>query len=318
MKENATDKLLEDMSGHYAQPYASAIEDLFVAVVTNDRQQNMEARDRLAEAMVETMGICETIGATLTLQAASRQLAKDQQLFLRDRDEMLAFAEPKQMVVPKVTLRVAVQDMINRTPKTLRTAAERTAQAIAALYSKGTVAAFVRSAEASVTKAAQAFIAEALRKGMSEGEAGRKLAMKINEIRKRSKEWSEAYARMVFRTNANTAVTAGRFRQAQDQDIKALMPAFVFDSVSDSDCRPNHRAADGMILRVDNVAWNKLAPPLGYNCRCQVRHLSKYELKAMGRLDRNGNVKESRIPQAAHADPGFRHGGRPDLGLRRR
>lgn len=317
MKESATDKLLEDMSGQFATPYASAIEDMFVAYCTNEKQATMQARDRLAEAMVETMGVCETIGATLMLQAAAKQLAKDQAVFMLDREAMVAFAEPKQAVIPRVTLQTAVDNMVERTPKTLRNAAARTAQAIAKLYSKGAVAAFVRSAEASVTKAAQAFIAEALRKGMSEGEAGRKLAMKINEIRKRSKEWSEAYARMVFRTNANTAVTAGRFRQAQDQDIKALMPAFVFDAVSDSDCRPNHRAADGMILRVDNTAWNKLAPPLGYNCRCQVRHLSKYELKAMGRLDKNGNVKESRIPQAAHPDPGFRHSGRPDLGIRR-
>lgn len=307
------DRVLEDMTGRYSTAYQGSIEDLFVSYIENDRTMAAGAREQLAERIAETMGICELIGAEQTLQTAADVLTKDQQLFSRDRENLVLFAQPKQNLVPRVTLKEAVQNMVSRTPKTLRVAAERTAQAIAKLYSKGNVVAFVRAAETQVTKAAQAFIAEAIRKGMSEGQAGRRLAMTANEIRKRGKEWSEGYARMVFRTNANTAVTAGKFRQAQDQTVKDLMPAFQLSAVHDSDVRPNHAQADGIILRVDNQAWGRLAPPLGYNCRCSIRHLSIFELRAMGRIDRRGNVKESRIPAGAGPDPGFRHGGRPDL-----
>lgn len=309
------DKVLEDMTGRYASAYQDAIEDLFVSYVENDRVMASRGRDVLADRIAETMGICEVIGAEQTLETASAVLTKDPELFLRDREDLVLFAQPKQNLIPKVTLKEAVANMVERTPKTLRVAAERTAQAIAKLYSKGNVVAFVRAAEAQVTKAAQAFIAEAIRKGMSEGQAGRRLAMTANEVRKRGREWSEGYARMVYRTNANTAVTAGRFRQAQDQTVKDLMPAFQLSAVHDSDVRPNHAKADGIILKVDNQAWGKLAPPLGYNCRCSVRHLSIFELRAMGRIDKRGNVKESRVPAGAGPDPGFRHGGRPDLFL---
>ncbi|MEY4534393.1 MAG: hypothetical protein RLZZ246_711 [Planctomycetota bacterium] len=304
------DRLLEDLSGRFARPYFGAIHDLYVALVDGNKPAAADARERLAQLMAETMGIGEVLGASLTLRAAAKLLAR--QAFAADRSRLLRFAETPD-ALPRVTFTEALQDMVERTPATIRNSAERTAQRIAELYSKERVVAFVMSAEASVTREAQGFISRALREGIGEGEAGRRLAMSVNDIRKRSAEWSEAYARMVFRTNVNTAVTAGRFRQAQDPDIRDVVPAFRFDAVGDSDTRDNHDAADGMILRVDNPAWNNLAPPLGYNCRCQVSHVSRVELELAGRIDRSGRVIESRIPAGAFPDPGFRHGGRPDL-----
>ena len=117
---------------------------------------------------------------------------------------------------------------------------------------------------------------------------------------------------MVFRTNVNSSITAGRFRQTQDPDIKAAVPAFRFDSVGDGDTRHNHNAADGIIMAVDDTRWSKIAPPLGYNCRCQISHVSIDELEAMGRI-KDGKVVASHIPGNAGPDDGFVHGGRPDL-----
>lgn len=310
---NATfiDKLLEDLSGRYAEPYTSAIQDLFAAVVSGNKPAALDAREALARAATETMGIGEILGARLTLEGASRVAEKIG--FYRDPQSIIAFQD--QAIVPAVTFEEALEDMVSRTPKTMRRAAERSAQRIAELYGSKRVIAFARSAEAIVTREAQKYIADAMRTGMVEGEAAKAIAMRVNEVRKRSKEWSEAYARMVFRTNVNTAVTAGRFRQAQDPDVKAVVPALRFDAIGDGDTRKNHNAADGVILRSDNPAWAKLAPPLGYNCRCQVSLVSVPELRALGRIDKRGNIVESKIPPAAKPDDGFRHGGRPDITL---
>ena len=303
-------KFLEDLTGRYASSYTEAIHDLYVAVVTDDRVAAAAARERLASATRDTMGMGEVLGARLTLDATAGIV---EPVNMRGPTAtMLAFAQD---MIPNVTFDESVRNMIERTPKTMRRAAERTAQRIAELYSRGVVVAFARSAEASVTREAQDYIQRAMRAGLTEGQAAKELAMRVNEVRKRSREWSEAYARLVFRTNVNTAVTAGRFRQAQDPDVKAVVPAMRFDAIGDSDTRSNHNAADGIILRSDNPAWSKLAPPLGYNCRCQVSLVSVPELRAQGRIDRKGNIKESRIPPNAFPDPGFRHGGRPDLML---
>lgn len=305
-----TDQLLESKSDARARLYMQPIQDLFVATITVNKPAAKDARDQLAEVMRDTMGTAEVLGASLTLQAAASVLSRSKNM-ARDKRCLMEFAD--QQVIPRVTFEEALADMVERTPVIIRRAAERTAQAIAKLYSQSNVMAFVRSAEVSVTKEAQSFITRALKTGIPEGEAGKKLAMSVNNIRKRSKAWSEGYSRMVFRTNVNTSLTAGRFRQAQDPDIKAVIPAFRFDSVADSDTRHNHKAGDGIILRTDNPKWAKIAPPLGYNCRCQVVFVSAPELQAKGLIKANGDIRESRVPSSVYPDHGFRHSGRPDL-----
>lgn len=307
------DRFLEDLTGRYARIYAEAVHDLYVATVLGDKVAAREARVRLEETMRETMGIGEVLGASLALQKAAAVL-REVGAFRESAGAMMRFAsEPTQTILPRVTLTEAVQDMVDRTPVTIRRAAERTALRIAQLYSEGRVTAFVYAAEQAVTEEAQQFIRRALREGIPEGEAGRKLAMSVDQVRVRSAAWSEAYARMAFRTNINTAVTAGRFRQARDPDVRAVVPALRFDAVGDDDTRDNHDAADGWIFKVDNPVWNKIAPPLGYNCRCRVSLISLPMLERMGRIDKNGDVIESRPTSRAFPDPGFRHGGRPDL-----
>jgi len=305
-------KFLEDLSGRYARPYFLAVHDLFVALVRGNASAAADARQMLAEVTSQTMGAAEVLGASIMLRAAADLHARVDR-FGADRLNLLRFRdESVQTILPRVTLSEALDDLVERTPVTLRNAAERTAQRIAQLYSSDRVIAFVRSDEQTITEMAQHFIARAFRDGIDEGEAGQRLAMSVNEIRRESAAWSEGYARMAFRTNVNTAVTAGRFRQSQDQDVRDLIPAFRFDAVGDADTRPNHAAADERIWKVDNPVWARLAPPLGYNCRCQVVHVSRFELEAMGRM-RGGHVIEDPVPPGAFPDQGFRHGGRPDL-----
>ena len=275
----SADRFLEDLTGKHARLYTAAVMDMLVALAMGNRPQLDDARKRLEDIITETMGVAEVLGATLTLQKAAglvqseelrafKRVAKGgarHTLFPAEHRELARFKDiPTQTILPRVTLTEAVQDMVDRTPAVIRNAAERTAQRISQLYSEGRVVAFARSAEAAVTERVQALIAEALREGIPEAESGRLIRLGVDEVRKRTAAWSEGYARTAFRTNVNTAVTAGRFRQAQDPDIKAVIPAFMFDPVGDTDTRPNHMAGNGKILKVDNPLWNRLAPPLGY------------------------------------------------------
>ncbi|HXI82079.1 MAG TPA: phage minor head protein [Verrucomicrobiae bacterium] len=323
------DKFLEDLTGRYARLHFAAVHDLYVAVVTGNNPAARDARAELDRVVTETMGMAEVLGARLTLQAAARERGR-----LTDREaavtllmrgvvcaelwerghRLLAFAdEPTQTIFPRVTLTEALDDLVSRTPVTLRRAADRSAQKIAQLYGAGRVVAFARAAEKAVTEEAHRTIARLFREGLGENEAARELSRSVEAVRERSAPWAESYSRMVFRTTVNTAVTAGRFRQARDPDVREVAPAFRFDSVNDADTRPNHRAADDVILSVDDPQWARIAPPLGYNCRCRVSMVTSYELDQMGRLDARGNVVPTKVPSDAGPDEGFRHGGRPDL-----
>lgn len=290
------ERYLESLSARYSRHYRAVISDLIVAQAHGDKPAAAKARATLSAVISETMGIAEVVGAATMLRAAAGAMNFRESVTLAD-----------------VTFSEAVEDLVSRAPSTLRNAAERTAQNISRLYSEGRVMAFAKSAEQAVTERVQALIVQAVRDGIPEASAGTLIRMGVDEVRQATEAWTEAYARMAFRTNVNTAVTAGRFRQAQDTDVKKVVPAFRFDAVGDADTRDNHEAADGMILAVDNLAWNRIAPPLGFNCRCQVSLVTRPELRRMGRLREDGSVIESAIPQGAFPDPGFRHTGRPDL-----
>lgn len=302
-------RFLQDLTGRYAKPYRDALQQLLAHTARGAIEPAKAARAELESVVRETMGAAEVLGARLVLWQASRVQSG---AFRADTDGMLAF-EAGAPLIPSVTFAEAVEELATRAPVTLRDAAERTARRIAELYSKGRVLAFARAAEEAVTQRVAKLITDAVADGITELEAGRFIAMEANEIQARTSDWTDAYARMAFRTNVNTAVTAGRFRQAQDQDVRAVIPAFRFDAVDDSDTRDNHAAADGIILRVDNPAWNRIAPPLAWNCRCQVSIATAPQLRRAGRLRADGTVIESAVPAGAFPDAGFRHGGRPDL-----
>lgn len=302
------DRILEDQTGRYARPYADAVADLFVAAVRQNGPARKDAVRSLQTVTRETMGVATLAGAMSVLQATESFRSAS----FRRGDPSLRFAD--QVVIPRVTFEEALVDFVTRAPVTLVDAAERTARRIAELYSQDRVAAFVRAAEESVTERAQQFIGDAIRNGLSENRAGRGLSMAVDEIRQRSEAWSEGYSRMVFRTNAGTATTVGRFRQAQDPAVAVVIPALRLDAVGDVDTRSNHALANGFLASSRSPSWRTMSSPLGYNCRCQTALVSRFELSDMGRLRPDGSVIDSPIPPGAGPDDGFRSG-RPDLAL---
>lgn len=317
--ENELRALYEEGS----EAYREAIDAMILAVAMGDKGGLMASRERLADVMAATMGSAEAVGALHTLQGAAKaygEMGLDPSPRVNATEDAgrrlsVVFARVPNRVA-KVQFKERLQDLVERTPVTIKKAAERTAQRIAELYGKARVLGFVRSAEEAVTNRVAALLAESVRKGLVEREAGVLIKMGVDSVRKETAAWSEAYSRTVFRTNLNTATAAGRFRQLQDVDVAGVIPALMFQTAGDVDVRHNHAAANGMILSKDNPAWGRLAPPLGYNCRCTVSYISAYALKQMGRLNSDGTIREDAIPREAFPDPGFRHGGRPDLFMR--
>lgn len=299
-------QFLSDVTARQARFYVDALNSMVAAKATGNATEFRARKLSLEKVIRETVGTAEIMGATITLQRTAQAIGRAGVSLKGDRSRMLAFAGTTiQTVMPHNTFDDAIQALVDRTPKTIRAAAERTAQAIDKLYGSSSkpIVAFVRAAEASVTKRAQSLVAEMIREGSSEVDAGARLATDINAVRKRSREWSQQYARMVFRTNANTGATAGRFRQARDQDIAEVIKGFRFDAIMDGDTRLNHADANGVTMKTNDRRWGKLASPLGYNCRCDLIEVTSFD-----------NVQWTRtIPAGAGPDPGFRHGGRPDL-----
>ena len=288
--------LIEDTTGRYARPYATAVADMMVAMVRGNGEAFRDASERLNKVIRETSGIAAVIGAGGVLRAAGAVIDSGQ-----------AFKEPAvQVILRKVTFAEAVDDLLKRTPVTIKDAAHRTAARLSQIYGEGSKIAFARSAEDAVTERAQKFIASAFEQGAGENDAATILARGVEEVREETAAWSESYARLSFRNNVNTAVSEARVQQALDPDIAKVIPCMRFDSVGDGDTRDNHDAADGMIFRPDNPDWQHMRPPIGHQCRCQWSLVSAPQLRRMGRVAEDGTIREDRVPAGAHPDKGFK------------
>jgi len=214
---------------------------------------------------------------------------------------IVVFAETP--VVPHVPFEEAVRDLVSRTPALARSAAQ-----VERVY-RAHGFAMARSASLQVTKHVQGILAELMREGVT--------LAKAEDLVARAGNFARAYAETVYRTNMNTAYSAGRFMQARDPDVAAVIGGLERVSVLDSDVRPNHAAGHGLVASVNDPVWGVAAPPSGYNCRCSAIFTSKGELRRRGLLDvKTGRVRRYEPPgfRRFHPDPGFR-ASRPDTAI---
>lgn len=197
-----------------------------------------------------------------------------------------------------------INNLLERVPRLAATADE-----VAFIYSTENAFAAVFSPSITVTENVQKAIARLARDGVS--------TPKSVEVLASMTDWSRAYASTVFRTNINTAYAAGRFKQVSDPTIAEVVPAFRYTAVGDVDTRPNHEAADGLIAPINDPVWDRLTPPLGYNCRCTLELVSRFEMERLGLINANGTAQRREPSNFASAGPDSeRFGrGRPDRKL---
>ena len=174
-----------------------------------------------------------------------------------------------------------------------------TAEAIRNVYrTKGF--AIMKSAELVVTKKIHELLTEALGTGKPRDEV-------IEEVVSENENWTRAYAENIYRTNIGHAYSEGQQAQGRTPVAMAVLPAWEFHAVGDSDTRPNHLAAQGLLAAKTDPIWISLFPPLGFQCRCSTREVDVYDLEQKDRLTLSGSVRPY-YPASIHnayRDTGF-------------
>lgn len=216
-------------------------------------------------------------------------------------------------LLPNVSFRQAVDDLVAREPRLAPSADE-----VAAVYSREHGFALARAAQVQVTEAVQRIIRAAFGAGVSRTEGIARIAE--TALLQGTEAFSRGYAETVYRTNLATAFTAGRFQQAADPDISQVLPAFTYRAIKDSAVRrgrpedngENHLALDGLTAATASAIWQTYAPPNGYNCRCQLRMKSIFELRREGVIQNfQDPIPEPTPPGVDNIHPRFAQG-RPD------
>ena len=148
-------------------------------------------------------------------------------------------------------------------------------------YSKENVFGLVRSNSMILTNWLQKYIGKAMEKGLETNQI-------LDFIKESLQERNRIYADTVWRTNLNTAHNAGRQRQAKK--YPGFIVGFEFSATKDGSVRNNHKLADGLRAPADHEAWDFFTPPLGYNCRCVIRQITRPEAERKGWLDDQGRL----------------------------
>ena len=269
---------LANIADNATPEFERALRSLVRAIVNRDNAAHQRARESITRAIGQTHALAELLGRRRAILAAG----------LGDMpDGSIQFSA----VVPAIEFEEAIANIIERTP-VLAVSGEAVKEAF---RRDPNVIAFARAADLAATRRVQRLLA-------TFGIAGTPLP-KAERVLQELEGWTRAYSETVFRTNLNSAFTEGVFAMARDDDVRDVVPALMFVDSRDPDVRKNHRAAHGMIASVGDPVWDTLKPPLGFNCRCSVRLIDKFEVREKFGASR---VPKATIPPGAFPDPGFR------------
>jgi SPP1 gp7 family putative phage head morphogenesis protein len=262
-----------DLLYHSPTQFVDAMNDLGGAIIKVDDEAIRRKTAKLADLIGQTMQLADALGRKRLLMEADAKAKRRQPPMFRCLAEHNFMTTP---VVPHVPFKEAYEDILAREPRIAKSRDE-----IARAYSGDNGFAILklpmRLAENARMKLLQR-VQKALADFAARGESTASVSLKLASMA----DFTRSYAETVYRTNLATAFTAGRMKQMQDPDVREVAPAFEFVTAGDVDVRKNHRNTKGLIAAVNDAAWDQYAPPLGYNCRCDLRLVDKYELKAKG------------------------------------
>ncbi|MFV1637933.1 MULTISPECIES: phage minor head protein [Phaeobacter] len=84
----------------------------------------------------------------------------------------------------------------------------------------------------------------------------------------------------IYRANMRSARAAGQWQRIQRS--KRALPYLVYLLGPSVRHRTSHAARNGMVLPVDDPAWQVWYPPNGFGCKCHVRQISRREAEEIG------------------------------------
>lgn len=118
-------------------------------------------------------------------------------------------------------------------------------------------------------------IEEALKNGETLADFKKRIATAIQ-----TQGWHDYRVENIFRTNMQTAYSAGRYKKMQA--VKASRPYWQYIAVMDKRVRPSHAILHEKVYPADHEFWATNYPPNGFRCRCGVRTLSARQVKKQG------------------------------------
>lgn len=138
---------------------------------------------------------------------------------------------------------------------------------------KGFASAIIKDAELSDA------IKESLSGALAEGKSLRDWRKSANKIfdkagLTRLNPWQ---AETIYRTETTMAYGAGQY--AKLQDVKDRFPYWQYVTAGDERVRDSHDALKGKIFKTTDAQYY---PPIGFNCRCKARPISKRQAKKRG------------------------------------
>lgn len=114
------------------------------------------------------------------------------------------------------------------------------------------------------------------------------------------------YLENVYRTQVASAYGAGRFAQLSNPEVIAARPYRQWRTAGDTRVRDelpqrggSHKVMDGLTWRVGDAAFDALAAPAGFQCRCSTISLSQAD------VDEDGLIVATSIPAGFVLTPGF-------------
>jgi SPP1 gp7 family putative phage head morphogenesis protein len=114
----------------------------------------------------------------------------------------------------------------------------------------------------------------------------------------------------IYRTNVQSAYSAGRLRQQQDPDVLRARPFWLYDSVLDSNTSAICRGLNGTLLPADHPLWQEIYPPNHFGgCRSGVRSLTRAAAERRG----GATPEPTQKPDAAFAHAPGLNDYEPDL-----
>ena len=138
---------------------------------------------------------------------------------------------------------------------------------------KGFASAIIKDAELSDA------IKYSLSGALAEGKSLRDWRKNANEIfdkagLTRLNNWQ---AERIYRNETAMAFGAGQY--AKLQDVSGRFPYWQYVTAGDERVRDSHRALDGKIFKTADAQYY---PPVGFNCRCKARPISKRQAEKRG------------------------------------